>query len=121
VFSRKLLYASGLFSVGMTVDRTREAKIALLEQLFELPVIDRMIAVCGETAIEGVLSSYNHFLEKMESKEVRDQLKRLQRNERGDLLFRELKNEGHHFTRELLKLYERTFDSTHPIRRAVIF
>src|SRR5437879_2092292 len=43
--------------------------------------------------------------------------------ERGseDPLFRELKNEGHNFTRDLMKLFEATFDSTHPIHRAVIF
>lgn len=121
VFSRKLLYASGLFSVAMTADRAREAKIAILEKLFDLPVIDRMIEVCGRGAMEGVLASYNHFLEKLEDGDVRDRLKGLQKDERHDALFRELKNEGHHFTRELLKLFESTFDSTHPIHRAVIF
>ncbi|HMK79993.1 MAG TPA: nucleotidyltransferase domain-containing protein [Xanthobacteraceae bacterium] len=121
VFSRKLLYASGLFSVAMTVDRTREAKIATLEQLFDLPVIERMNQVCGKGAMEGVLGSYNHFLERLEDADVRNRLKVLQKDKRSDPLFRELKNEGHHFTRELLKLFERTFDSTHPIRRAVIF
>jgi hypothetical protein len=120
VFSRKLLYASGLFSVAMTADRTRDAKIDLLADLFNMPVIDRMIEVCGQNAMEGVLASYDHFLEKLENADVRKHLKKL-RNERADPLFRELKNEGHHFTRELLKLFERTFDSTHPIRRAVIF
>ena len=121
VFSRKLLYASGLFSVALTLDRAREAKVEKLESLFDLPVIDRMKEVCGATAMEGVLGSYDYFLEKLESAEVRERLKSLQRDERHDPLFRELKNEGHHFNRELLSLYEKTFDATHPIRRAVIF
>jgi hypothetical protein len=38
-------------------------------------------------------------------------MKELKRDERGDPIFRELKNEGHHLTRELLKLFEATFDS----------
>lgn len=121
VFSRKLLYASGLFSVALTADRDRERKIAILEDLFEMPVIDRMINICGQAKLEGVLESYNLFLERLEDDKVRKQLNKLQVHERSDPLFRELKNEGHHFTRELLKLFEGTFDATHPIRRAVVF
>jgi hypothetical protein len=121
VFSRKLLYASGLFSVAMTADRTRADKIKVLEELFELPVIDRVVKICGRSGSETVFRSYSRFLERLEDANVRERLKNLRKNERGDNLFRELKNEGHHFTRELLKLFEQTFDSTHPIRRAVIF
>ena len=114
VFSRKLLYASGLFSVAMTADRDRERKIAILEKLFETPVIDRMINICGRAKLEGVLGSYDRFLERLEDPSVRERLNKLQVHERSDLLFRELKNEGHHFTRELLKLFEATFDSDLP-------
>jgi hypothetical protein len=121
VFSRKLLYASGLFSVAMTADRSREQKIALLETLFDMPVIDRMIEMCGRPNMEAVLASYDHFLDRLESGGARERLKGLERHERNDPLFRELKNEGHHFTRELLKLFEATFDSTHPIHRAIVF
>ena len=121
VFSRKLLYASGLFSIGMTADRARDEKIQILEGLFELPVIDRMKRICGESRIDGVLESYNKFLGELENPEMREQLVTLKPTERQDPVFRRVKNEGHHFTRELLKLFENTFDSTHPIRRAVIF
>jgi Nucleotidyltransferase domain len=121
VFSRKLLYASGLFSVAMTADRARNVKIDILERLFEMPIIDRMINICGENKMEGLLASYDRFLGKLEAPAVRCHLKKLPKEERDDSLFRELKNEGHYFTRELLKLFEETFDSTHPIRRAVIF
>jgi hypothetical protein len=120
VFSRKLLYLSGLFSVAMTADLARDRKIETLERLFDMPVIDRMIEICGRAKMEAVLASYDHFLDRMEDASVRQKLKELKTSERNDLLFRELKNEGHHFTRELLKLFESTFDSTHPIRRAVM-
>jgi hypothetical protein len=80
-----------------------------------------MIQICGEANMKAVLESYNHFLEKLEDREVRKQLKTLKKTGRSDPLFRDLKNEGHHFTRELLKLFEQTFDSTHPIHRAVVF
>jgi hypothetical protein len=115
VFSRKLLYASGLFSVAMTADRAPDKKIEVLEILFNMPVIDRMVRICGKSNMEAALACYNLFLERLEDTQVRGRLKELGRGERGDSLFRELKNEGHNFTRELLKLFESTFDSTHPI------
>lgn len=121
VFSRKLLYASGLFSIAMTVDRARDKKVEVLEDLFAIPVLERMMAICGRTSMESVMVSYNRFLENLEDVEIRRYLEKLKKSEREDPRFRELKNEGHHFTRELLKLFENTFDSTHPIRRAVVF
>lgn len=121
IFSRKLLYASGLFSVAMTADRARDQKIAILERLFEMPVIDRMKEICGPAAMSNVLASYNHFLQRLEDDRVRERLDSLKREERNDPLFREIKNEGHHFSQELMRLFEGTFSSTHPIRRAVVF
>ncbi|WP_291849934.1 nucleotidyltransferase domain-containing protein [Bradyrhizobium sp.] len=121
MFSRKLLYASGLFSVATTADRNRSRKISELERLFNLPVIERMVDICGNSNSQSVLESYDRFLNELEKEEVRAHLKGLDKDGREDIVFRDLKNEGHHFTRELLKLFERTFDTTHPIRRAIIF
>ena len=121
VFSRKLLYASGLFSIAMTADRARDEKIEILESLFELPVMKRMIDICGSAEMDPVLASYNRFLSVLEDSDDRRHLETLEKSDRSDLRFRHIKNEGHHFTRELLKVFESTFDSTHPIRRAVVF
>lgn len=123
MFSRKLLYASGLFSVAMTADAMHSEKIRRLEELFDLPVIDRMIKICGKPQMGQVLGYYNYFLEKLEDREFRSHLDKLPRgpNGRRDQQFRELKNEGHHFTRQILALFENTFGSAHPIRKAVVF
>jgi len=121
VFSRKLMYAGGLFAVGMTVDRTEESKVKILEDLFRMPVIERMKYLCGPNRISKALASYDFFLRAMEDDAVRNHLKKLTLEGRYDPLFRDLKNEAHRFTRELLGAFERTFHSTHPIRRAVIF
>ncbi len=72
-------------------------------------------------SLGALMESYNSFLEQIEKADVRHRLINLKREEREDPLFRELKNGGHNFTRELMKLFEATFDSTHPIHRAVIF
>jgi predicted nucleotidyltransferase len=121
MYSRKLMYASGLFGVAMTADRSRDRKVEYLDSYFSLPVIERIITVAGETESRRLMELYNEFLTKLEQKSVRDHLKNLKRVQRGDPIFRELKNEGHRFTRELLNLFEKTFHSTHLIHRAVIF
>jgi Nucleotidyltransferase domain len=123
IFSRKLLYASGLFSVAMTADHAYAEKISRLEYLFDLPVVDRMVDICGGAAMEKVLACYNHFLEMIERPELRSHLDQLPKTKAGrdDAQFRRLKNEGHHFTRHILALFENIFGSVHPIRRAVIF
>lgn len=121
IFSRKLLYASGLFSVGKTANMPRDGKVELLEELFEMPVIDRMVHICGASGMENVLSCYNRFLDRLEDEAVRRTLKDLQRDERDNPLFRELKDEGHRLTHELLTLFNSTFDCSHPIHRAVMF
>ncbi len=120
IFSRKLLYASGLFSVALTCDRTRDKKVEVLLDLFDLPPVERIAEVCGRASAVGALESYDRFLERLGEAEVRDRLNALTKEQRTDSLFRELKNEGHHFTREILRLFETTFDTTHPIRRAVV-
>ena len=121
VFSRKLLYASGLFSVAMTTDRTAGDKRKVLGDLFNMPVIDRMIEICGRDKMNKVLQSYDRFLTTMADSKMREQLNAIKLENRDDIAFRQLKNEGIHFTRQLLALFENTFDATHHIRRAVIF
>lgn len=121
MFSRKLMYASGLFSIAMTADRSKNAKIQILEKLFDMPAIDRMMHICGSDNFSKALGSYNFFLEKMEMPDVRNNLKLVEKGDHNNVTFRELKDEGHHFTRELLKLLETSFHSTHPIHRAVLF
>jgi hypothetical protein len=57
IFSRKLLYASGLFSIAETADHAWEVKIEMLERLFDLPVIERMAAICGRSQIDASRNS----------------------------------------------------------------
>lgn len=121
VFSRKLMYASGLFSVAMTADRSEADKVDILEKLFSMPALDRMSYICGDARFSNAFSCYELFLSQIDNADVRDRLKEIKTDDHSDPVFRKLKNEGHHFTRELLSLFEQTFHTTHPIRRAVMF
>lgn len=122
VFSRKLMYASGLFSVAMTADRTLTRKIDKLEELFSMPALERLIEICGAERTKRLRESYEFFLDQIDIPEVRTKLETLSKEKREeDDIFRALKNEGHRFTRELMSVFEATFHSTHPIYRAVVF
>ncbi len=121
VFSRKLLYASGLFSVALTADMSRERKVERLEELFDLCPLERVVHICGKATTMRMLRCYDVFLDCISDDAKRHRLESLERDKRDAQLFREIKNEGHQFTLELLKLFETTFHSTHPIRRAIIY
>lgn len=121
VFSRKLLYASGLFSVALTADMSIERKMERLEGLFNRHPLDRVVHICGEATTREMRRCYDVFLDCISDDKKRRCLESLERDKRDDELFREIKNEGHQFTLELLKLFETTFHSTHPIRRAIIY
>jgi hypothetical protein len=121
IYSRKLIYASGLFAVALTADRTRDNKIKVLMDLFRMAPIDRIRYVCGESA-QRLLDMYDAFLSQIGDPEIRDHLDSLPRERKADdPLFRALKNEGHYFSRELMGVFNRAFHSSHPIHMAVIF
>jgi hypothetical protein len=122
VFSRKIIYASGLFSIALTADRTHSKKIEILDMLFRMTPIDRIKYVCGESSSRRLFEMYDFFLDQMALPSVRDHLDGLERNSRStDQVFRSLKNEGHYFSRELMGLYSKTFHDSHPIHMAVVF
>jgi predicted nucleotidyltransferase len=121
IYSRKLIYASGLFAVALTADRTRDKKIQILMDLFRMSPIDRIRYVSGGSA-ERLLDLYNVFLSQIGDAEIRAHLDALPRERKADdPLFRSLKNEGHYFSRELMSVFSRAFHSSHPIHMAVIF
>jgi predicted nucleotidyltransferase len=122
VFSRKIIYASGLFSVALTADRTKEGKIEILDRLFRMTPIDRIKYICGEENSRRLLEMYDFFLNQIADPDVRKHLESLDRDARStDPIFRTLKNEGHYFSRELMGLYNKTFHASHPIHMAVVF
>lgn len=121
VFSRKLLYASGLFSIAKTYGEERQGKIDILNELFSQPVIERMNAICGASRMRPIVDSYNRFLEPLADSEKRTHLEGLNKEHRGDPLYRSIKDEGHRFTSELVELLHSTFEDDHPIHLAVVF
>ena len=122
VYSRKLIYASGIFSVALTADRSLDQKQEILELLFRKTPIERLRYVCGAAATERLFDIYDHFIEKMNDSAFRERMDALRPEDKlENEEFRLLKNEGHYFSRELMSLLQNTFHSSHPIHMALIF
>jgi hypothetical protein len=122
IFSRKLIYASGLFSVALTADRIKEDKIKILEEMFNFTPLDRLKQISGANVVEQLFQMYSFFLEQLADNSIREHLDGLSlENGRTDPIFRRLKNEGHYFSRELMGVFTRTFHASHPIHMGVIF
>ncbi|MDO8875122.1 MAG: nucleotidyltransferase domain-containing protein [Pseudolabrys sp.] len=118
VFSRKLLYFSGVLAVAETMQRSREEKLRLLQELFSIPVIDRVIKICGDSAFHS-LELYDSFLREMASDVIRHDLEKTKEGDRTTEPFRRLKDEGHHFSWRLMSLFRQTYDISHPIHRLI--
>lgn len=121
LFSRKLLYFSGVVTVAQTAQNTGEQKRRILREMLRKTPLQRIEEVCGPQSLP-VLGSYSEFLEWLANSEIRELLNttdadRLQHSEE----FRRMKNKGHHFSWQLANLFESTYPPIHPIRQALIF
>jgi predicted nucleotidyltransferase len=120
VFSRKLLYFSGILVAAETWQHSYETKLARLQHLLSLTPLQRIGEICGHRA-EQALKLYGRFLEQMGDARIRKLLDAVpDRREQQPEEFRILKNDGHHFSWMLTKLLKDTYDLSHPIHNALI-
>ncbi|TPJ18153.1 hypothetical protein [Mesorhizobium sp. B2-7-2] len=121
VFSRKLIYFSGLLICAETAQRSAGEKRAICERLVRMTPIERVLDVLGEDAFEPLMY-YDKFLERMAKADIRKKLEDKNREKlRKSELFRSLKNDGHHFSMSLRSAFVRHYDGSHPIHRAIMF
>ena len=69
IFSRKLLYASGLFSVACTHHLEECDKIEKLVTYFSMPPMRRMIEICRSPETQNLRNMYGEFLAALNSRE----------------------------------------------------
>lgn len=120
IFSRKLLYFSGIITAADVAQRSPENKRARINALLGMNPVERIIDVCGDSAIKAI-SIYDNFIARISETSVRHHLEQLPTEHRdSDSIFRDLKNEGHHFTWALMKLLKDTFEESHPIHRSLV-
>jgi predicted nucleotidyltransferase len=119
VFSRKLLYFSGLLMVAETAQRSHGEKIKVLKRLIKMPVIDRILDVCGPSSVQA-LKLYDYFMGALSEADVRHALDQTTEADRSQEPFRTLKDTGHHFSGKRMSLLRETYDISHPIHRALV-
>ena len=105
----------------MTHEKSPGEKIEIVDKLLSLPVMERMTRICGHGSMKPIVARYDRFLEALENGETRAHLESLNIEDRNDSCYRELKDEGHRFNRELIGLLHHTFEECHPIHQAVVF
>ncbi len=120
VFSRKLLYFSGILIAAETWQHTYSTKCEKLHFLLGLTPIERVKIVCGDRATSAI-AAYGEFLKKLADPSIRRILEKEPfLREKQSQEFRLFKNEGHHFSWLLAKLLSDTYDDSHPIHNALI-
>ncbi len=121
LFSRKLMFFSGLLTVALTAQSTGSHKREVLKHFFALTPITRVKEICGARA-DAALRLYSEFIGCIGDEETRRVLNKttMDRDTHSEE-FRTQKNKGHHFTWALSKLLTDTFDEAHPIHLALKF
>lgn len=120
VFSRKLLYFSGVLIAAEMAQRTALQKRQIAQELISLPPVERIRKVC-RAAADRAIESYATFLAALEEEHVREMLEKVtaDRDSHTDE-FKRLKNEGHHFSFHLMSALKSTYSESHPIHRALV-
>lgn len=121
MFSRKLLYFSGIIAIAETAQHTCAKKREILAGFLRKTPIERLSSICqGHT--DQVLGRYDDFLKFLSDPKSRASLAgtTADRNDHSES-FRLMKNGGHHFSWELDRLLSAVYHSGHPIHHALKF
>jgi len=120
VFSRKLLYFSGVLAAAEVAQMAPARKRDVLADILDDSPLERVERICGATA-GPALRLYNEFRGQLGDAGVRRSLEAVEPDQRrADPVFRELKDRGHRFSWALLQALEATYHASHPIHRALI-
>jgi predicted nucleotidyltransferase len=121
LFSRKLIYFSGILVAAETFNLPRVEKIDKTIELLSLTPLERISKLSKHSPTE-IFTIYNRFLENIAQKKVRqslDSVERGRRNENPEFLA--LKELGNEFSFELSKWLKETYSSGHPIHHSLLF
>lgn len=120
VFSRKLLYFSGVIAAAETADLPPKDKRARLLELLRLPPLERLAVVFGPDRAAEALSLYDGFLADINRADTRRALDAPPAAVRETALYRDLKNRGHRFSQALLTLLRARYPQDHLIHTLLV-
>jgi hypothetical protein len=117
-----LLYFSGIIVAAELADRDYSDKIARMTELLNLSPLRRVQDVFGNDA-EPAISIYEHFLSQFARPQVRQEVSRVRPDDDSretNAVFRDLKSQGHEFSRALIELLKMRYAPAHPIHEALL-
>lgn len=120
IFSRKLMYFSGVLMIAETAQRSLKLKREIIAEFANLTPIQRFQKACGSSA-NRALESYSKFLSALDNDKIRKALEATTKERHKEFeIFRDLKDEGQHFSAHLLSALQTTYPQSHPIHRALV-
>lgn len=120
VFSRKLIYFSGVVMCAELAEMRMEEKRRRLMELASMTPIERLLEVMGVSVVPA-MEEYNYFLSSMDKTEVRKTLESVSSHSNKDIdIYRDLKSSGHRFNWKLSNALSATYPQSHPIHDAIL-
>lgn len=120
IFSRKIIYYSGVIMCAELANKKAAEKRGCLELMINMPPIDRLLLALGEDIVPA-LTEYDNFLKLLDDKQSRDDLAgvKVLRETHSDL-FRDVKASGHRYSKILVDVIRSKYPVDHPIRESLI-
>lgn len=121
LYSRKLMYFSGLIMVAETAQSTRKAKVDRVLYLASKTPIQRLQEIFGSNCDE-ILAMYSDFVNVIADEKKRISLDEVTiKRESHTEEFKKIKHAGHKFSLKLEQLLKNTYAPSHPIHHAMLF
>jgi hypothetical protein len=120
IFSRKLIYYSGVIMCAELASLPAAEKRQKLIQMIILPPIDRLLMVFGRDVL-AALEEYDRFLALLDDRGSRDDLAKVELlRETHTPLFKTVKASGHKYSSALVDILRDKYPVDHPVREAII-
>lgn len=120
IFSRKLIYYSGLVMCAELAGMKAAKKRDTLRSFIEMSPVDRLLLVMDKKILPA-LDEYDAFLELLHDPGKRAALSEVEMlRETHTDAFREVKVSGHRFSSALVGAFRSHYSQDHPIREAVL-
>lgn len=121
LYSRKIMYFSGLIMVAETAQSTRKAKVDRVLYLASKTPIQRLQEIFGSNCDE-ILDMYSDFVNLIADEKTRISLDVVTINRESHTEeFKKIKHAGHKFSLKLEQLLKSTYPPSHPIHHAMLF
>ena len=121
-FSRKILYFGGILTIAEMADAGYRQWEERAIELFGIPVLSRIERLIDDRCGQEVLEIYDQFLAKISDPEIREALKRVEKEERTQSeKYQTLRQLSVDFSAKLSECLDIKYSADHSIHHALLF